>query len=243
MNTGALLLGSGPEGVTGVPPVTAVPAKDAYTINKFDFAFTGAAGITTVGGIDIIGSENTDYTITLSNADGILGTLDVTGSDSDTQKAAAIQNAFSAFKVSAAVHGFGVELSYLPVDATVEVLGVEEVIAVQPNINYISVEATTGQDNAAENALAGIRLIDAALKQVNVQRSELGAISNGLNHTVNNLTNMSASLTAAKGGIEDADFALETMELAKNQILQRASTAMLAQANASQANVLGILRS
>ena len=172
-----------------------------------------------------------------------MGTLDVTGSDTNTQKAAAIQSAFSAFKVGALVHGLGVQLSYGTVDEVFEVVGVEEVIEVQANINYISVEATTGQDNAAGNALAGIRLIDAALERVNVQRSELGAISNGLNHTMNNLTNMSTSLTAAKGGIEDADFALETMELAKNQILQRASTAMLAQANASKQNVLGLLRS
>ena len=243
MNTAGLLLGSGPEGVTGVAPVTAVPAKNAYTLTKAAFSFTGAASIGTVGGIDIIGTETTDYTITLFDADGTLGTLDVTGSDSNTQKAAAIQNAFSAFGVAAEAGGFGVELSYSQVAATDEVVGVEEVIEVQANINYISVEATTGQDNAAGNALAGIRLIDAALERVNVQRSELGAISNGLNHTVNNLTNMSASLTAAKGGIEDADFALETMELAKNQILQRASTAMLAQANASKQNVLGLLRS
>ena len=243
MNTAGLLLGSGPEGVTGVAPVTAVPAKNAYTLTKAAFSFTGAASIGTVGGIDIIGTETTDYTITLFDADGTLGTLDVTGSDSNTQKAAAIQNAFSAFGVAAEAGGFGVELSYSQVAATDEVVGVEEVIEVQANINYISVEATTGQDNAAGNALAGIRLIDAALERVNVQRSELGAISNGLNHTMNNLTNMSASLTAAKGGIEDADFALETMELAKNQILQRASTAMLAQANASKQNVLGLLRS
>jgi len=243
MNTAGLLLGSGPEGVTGVAPVTAVPAKNAYTLTKAAFSFTGAASIGTVGGIDIIGTETTDYTITLFDADGTLGTLDVTGSDSNTQKAAAIQNAFSAFGVAAEAGGFGVELSYSQVAATDEVVGVEEVIEVQANINYISVEATTGQDNAAGNALAGIRLIDAALERVNVQRSELGAISNGLNHTVNNLTNMSTSLTAAKGGIEDADFALETMELAKNQILQRASTAMLAQANASKQNVLGLLRS
>ena len=243
MNTAGLLLGSGPEGVTGVTPVTAVPAKNAYTLNKGAFSFADAGSIGTVGGIDIIGTETTDYTITLFDADGTLGTLDVTGSDSNTQKAAAIQNAFSAFGVAAEAGGFGVELSYSQVAATDEVVGVEEVIEVQANINYISVEATTGQDNAAGNALAGIRLIDAALERVNVQRSELGAISNGLNHTVNNLTNMSASLTAAKGGIEDADFALETMELAKNQILQRASTAMLAQANASKQNVLGLLRS
>jgi flagellin len=94
-----------------------------------------------------------------------------------------------------------------------------------------------------DSARASITTIDLAIKTVNVQRSELGAVSNRLNHTVNNLTNISSNLSAAKGGIEDADFALETTNLAKNQILQQASTAMLAQANASQQNVLALLRS
>jgi flagellin len=84
--------------------------------------------------------------------------------------------------------------------------------------------------------------VDKAIKSVNDQRSELGAVSNRLNHTVNNLTNISSNLSAAKGGIEDADFALETTSLAKNQILQQASTAMLAQANASKQNVLSLLQ-
>ena len=94
----------------------------------------------------------------------------------------------------------------------------------------------------AETRVA-VSTIDKGLKTINTQRAELGAVSNRLNHTVNNLTNMSANLSAARGGIEDADFALETTELAKNQILQQASTAMLAQANASKQNVLGLLRS
>jgi flagellin len=88
----------------------------------------------------------------------------------------------------------------------------------------------------------GTGLIDAAIEKVNIQRSELGAVSNRLNHTVNNLTNISSNLSAAKGGIEDADFAMETTNLAKNQILQQASTAMLAQANASKQNVLSLLQ-
>ena len=113
---------------------------------------------------------------------------------------------------------------------------------VPANTNRISVEADAGDTNATENALDSIVLIDAAIKQVNVQRSELGAVSNRLNHTVNNLTNISSNLSAAKGGIEDADFALETTNLAKNQILQQASTAMLAQANASKQNVLSLLQ-
>ena len=75
-----------------------------------------------------------------------------------------------------------------------------------------------------------------------MHRAKAKGPSNKLNHIVNNLTNMSANLSAARGGIEDADFALETTELAKNQILQQASTAMLAQANVSKQNVLGLLR-
>jgi flagellin len=90
--------------------------------------------------------------------------------------------------------------------------------------------------------LLSIVNVDAAIKAVNDQRSALGAVSNRLNHTVNNLTNISTNLSAAKGGIEDADFALETTNLAKNQILQQASTAMLAQANASKQNVLSLLQ-
>ena len=93
-----------------------------------------------------------------------------------------------------------------------------------------------------DKARSGTDLIDTAIKDVNIQRSKLGAVSNRLNHTVNNLTNISSNLSAAKGGIEDADFALETTNLAKNQILQQASTAMLAQANASKQNVLSLLQ-
>ena len=94
----------------------------------------------------------------------------------------------------------------------------------------------------APKALEAIVAIDGAIKTVNIQRSDLGAVSNRLSHTINNLTNISTNLSAAQGGIEDADFAHETTMLAKNQILQQASTAMLAQANASKQNVLSLLQ-
>ena len=122
----------------------------------------------------------------------------------------------------------------------------ENLSVMSTNAQNLAVDSTnnTGSTtDAAANALAAIKNIDTAIKDVNIQRSELGAVSNRLNHTVNNLTNISSNLSAAKGGIEDADFALETTNLAKNQILQQASTAMLAQANASQQNVLALLRS
>jgi flagellin len=129
-----------------------------------------------------------------------------------------------------------------------------DVLIAEGNLNTATIAVNDGTDPAnltgtnlsvgtGDSARASITTIDTAIKTVNIQRSELGAVSNRLNHTVNNLTNISSNLSAAKGGIEDADFALETTNLAKNQILQQASTAMLAQANASQQNVLALLRS
>ena len=96
--------------------------------------------------------------------------------------------------------------------------------------------------SSRETAVITIGKTDTSLERVSTERSKLGAISNRLSYTVNNLTNISSNLSAAQGGIEDADFAEETTDLAKNQILQQASTAMLAQANASKQNVLSLLQ-
>jgi len=92
------------------------------------------------------------------------------------------------------------------------------------------------------NASAAISVLDAAITTVNTQRSELGSYSNRLDHVVSNLTNISNNLQAGLGRIQDADFAAETTNLAKTQILQQASTAMLAQANAAKQNVLSLLQ-
>ena len=92
------------------------------------------------------------------------------------------------------------------------------------------------------NALEQVTAIDAALTTIMTQRSKLGAVSNRLDHSVSNLTNTVSNLSAGRGRIEDADFAAETTNLARTQILQQASTAMLAQANASKQNVLSLLQ-
>ena len=115
---------------------------------------------------------------------------------------------------------------------------------VQATVSGNEVTLTQSADNLHSGGAArsAITRIDAAIKTVNTQRSELGAVSNRLSHTVSNMTNVSTNLSAARGGIEDADFAVETTNLAKNQILQQASTAMLAQANASKQNVLSLLQ-
>lgn len=92
------------------------------------------------------------------------------------------------------------------------------------------------------NAQTAIGNIDSALEELNTQRAELGAYSNRLDSTVANLTNISTNLEAGRSRIQDADFAAESTNLAKSQILQQASTAMLAQANSSKQSVLSLLQ-
>ena len=95
---------------------------------------------------------------------------------------------------------------------------------------------------AFTNAQSMITAVDAAISGVGTVRGNLGAVSNRLNSTIANLDQVRVNLTASRGRIEDADFATETGNLARAQILQQAATAMLAQANASQASVLTLLR-
>lgn len=87
-----------------------------------------------------------------------------------------------------------------------------------------------------------LKAIDAALDRVSLNRGDLGAVQNRLEATVNNLSSISTNLSEARSRIEDTDFSSETTNLAKAQILSQASTAMLAQANQSQQNVLSLLR-
>jgi flagellin len=92
------------------------------------------------------------------------------------------------------------------------------------------------------NAESAIGVIDTALGMVSESRASLGAVSNRIDATISNLTNISTNLEAGRSSIQDADFAAESTNLAKAQILQQASTAMLAQANASKQGVLQLLQ-
>jgi flagellin len=94
----------------------------------------------------------------------------------------------------------------------------------------------------AASAQKAIDVIDNALDQVSDVRSELGAVNNRLDFTINNLSNVSENASAARSRIEDADFAAESAALSRAQVLQQAGTAMLAQANAAPQQVLSLLQ-
>jgi flagellin len=96
--------------------------------------------------------------------------------------------------------------------------------------------------STAEGSATAINIIDMALGKVSQARSDLGAVSNRLDSTISNLTNISTSVEAARSQVMDADFAAESTNLARGQILSQAATAMLAQANASKQNVMSLLR-
>ena len=93
-----------------------------------------------------------------------------------------------------------------------------------------------------DHAISSILQVDVAIGKVSDERNKLGAVSNRLSSTITNLDQIRVNLASSKGRIEDTDFAVETGNLAKGQILQQAAMAMLAQANAGKQTVLTLLR-
>lgn len=94
----------------------------------------------------------------------------------------------------------------------------------------------------AAGAQSAVLVIDDAIKKIDAQRADLGAVQNRFENTIANLQNISENVSAARGRIEDTDFAAETANLTKNQILQQAGTAILAQANQLPQAVLSLLQ-
>lgn len=94
----------------------------------------------------------------------------------------------------------------------------------------------------AAGAQSALETIDSALATINSSRADLGAIQNRFTSVVANLSTTSENLSAARGRIQDTDFAAETANMTKAQILQQAGTAMLAQANQLPQSVLSLLK-
>ena len=100
-------------------------------------------------------------------------------------------------------------------------------------VSHISLQA---------EAAAYIVNIDNAISIISADRATYGAVMNRLDHAMANLQNVATNLSVAKGRIMDADFAAESSNLARTQVLQQASMAMLAQANASKQNILSLFQ-
>jgi flagellin len=94
-----------------------------------------------------------------------------------------------------------------------------------------TVESIDISGTDSSGAQSAIQTIDAALAQIDEQRADLGAAQNRFSHTISNLANISENVSASRSRIQDTDFAAETAQMTKNQILQQAGTTILSQAN------------
>lgn len=114
--------------------------------------------------------------------------------------------------------------------------------------DFVSAGATAGTISANSttvaqtNASAALSSIDTAITAISNQRATFGAVSNQLIHAVDNLTNVVTNSEASRSRMMDTDYAASTSELARTQIIQQASTAMLAQANQLPQSVLQLLQ-
>ena len=135
------------------------------------------------------------------------------------------------------------------VDAThVKLTGTNKGASASFVVDNIQVTRGIGADVAKTDistfatATAALGTLDGAVAEVNMKRAELGAVANRLEYASDNMANVSMNARASRSRVEDADYATETTELARTQIIQQAGTAMLAQANQSQQSVLKLLQ-
>ena len=120
---------------------------------------------------------------------------------------------------------------------TVSVKGVSVVAISLQTITHAGTNLTT-----AASMMVYISMVDKSISIISTNRGKYAAAINRLDHAIANMQNIATNLSTAKGRIEDADFAAESSNLARVQVLQQASMAMLAQANAAKQNILSLFQ-
>ncbi|MBJ2237525.1 flagellin [Pseudomonas fluorescens] len=128
----------------------------------------------------------------------------------------------------------GTGLKALGLEA-VATAGTKTAVTMETSVSDLSILTAASSQQA-------VQALDDAMQQIDSQRSQLGAVQNRFASTVANLQSISQNSSAAKGRVEDADFASEAAELTKQQTLQQASTAILSQANQLPSSVLKLLQ-
>ena len=213
-------------------------AGESFTVSTSTSNFAG--GIQS-DEIAITGTVETDdvYSVTI---DGV--SIDYSVQQSDSTMSDVVSNLADAINASSANANVTATVND---DGNLVISGNENGLGYTSSFSVSDVgrsrDSVAAIDISTESgANAAIAVIEDAIGQVNETRSELGAIENRLNHTISNLGNVVLNTEASKGRIEDVDFASETTQLTKTQILSQAATSMLAQANASKQMVLSLLQ-
>ena len=201
-------------------------------------------------------SSDTGVTATINDA-GLLEMVDIDGDDIVIEGFSNTGNAASTISVvaqdsngtldtavtlttgvgdSTRVKG-GIELTStkaISVQSADTTMGAATAVSTLSTIATVDLATVSG----AQDALA---IIDGALSQIDGQRADLGAVQNRFGHTISNLANIQENVSASRSRIQDTDFAVETANMTKNQILQQAGTSILSQANQLPQAALSLL--
>lgn len=190
----------------------------------------------------LIITSDTGENIVFGDATNTAVTSDYTGVTVDVQDGSGAFSGTGTALADGLIATGSVELNsakaYSLTGAGVTGLFVDTGTAVTSSLTSISDTDIT----SAEGAQSAISVIDKAISNIDSQRADLGAVQNRFDSTVSNLASISENSTAARSRVQDADFAAETAELTKQQTLQQASTAILAQANQLPSAVLSLLQ-
>ncbi|MBA6326956.1 flagellin [Colwellia sp. MB02u-6] len=194
---------------------------------------TGATGTGNATGI---------YTLAAADSLGVATGTPVTNTAADAvDVATAIQYVTGTLDFSAATVEGDASPASLTIGATTgntTVTGATSTLA----IGATTVSSIEGVNLSTEaGAQSALAVIDSALAQIDSQRADLGAVQNRFDYTISNLSNIQENLSASRGRIQDTDFAVETANLTKNQILQQAGTSILSQANQLPQAALSLL--
>lgn len=214
VTTGPLVNAAGAANINGVSLTLAGDATDLDTINNFS-AQTGVTASGTTGAI------------VLSNTNG--STIEI---DAGVGLGGAAQTVQAGITLSSEVGTPAVVGGTAPVVLSGNAVGAG---GADQTANGISI-LTQADSNAT------LLTVDAALQQINTLRSELGSVQTRFESTISNLQITVENLTAARSRIQDADFAAETANLTRSQILQQAGLAIVSQANSLPQNVLSLLQ-
>lgn len=210
---------TGTTGITAIADLTngtiALTQAQGYDIGVQNTS--GATGVT-VKGVDNTGAAGTAVTLAAAAAAG----------DTATVGAAVSFSSSSSFGVTTSVAASGIFAATTANGSSLSSVAAIDVTTL-----------TNGTPTGANNAL---KVIDSALDFINSSRASLGALQNRFSTTISSLQTTSENLSASRSRIRDADFASETANMTRAQILQQAGTAMLAQANALPNSVLSLLK-
>jgi flagellin len=220
--------------------------SDLTTVAEAINAKSGQTGIAAIakGGTVTLTNDSGDDIVIDNVSDGVgTGVLNVAAYDYDGTAGAFAPAAPTALndggntsmRITGQV-GFSSPDAYSVTSTTTGTLLSATAASVLADIGHVDISTQQGANDA-------ISIADGALSYVNGIRAKLGAIQNRVESTISNLSTTAENLTAARSRIQDADFAKETGELTRSQVLQQAGMAMLAQANALPNQVLALLRS